>query len=637
VLLQEGGTSPNQELQFCQAYAEQFFENAPEGVVIADNQGRVARANREFSRMFGYGSSEVAGRGLTELIAPDDKWDESLALDRYLVSGGRFNVETVRRRKDNTRLEVAIMGFPLRVDGQQAGAFLIYRDITERRRNQEAIRQFELRRASLFQNSAQGMYRFDRNGLVSEVNPALVNMLGYTSAAEVLKLNFTQEVFLDPEEPARLTSAVQTGSWTFRETRWKRKDSKLITVRLSLTTALCPNAYEAVVEDVTPWRALEEQVRHSQKMEAVGRLAGGVAHDFNNLLTVIGGYSDLMSQSISPADPLRTPLEEIRKATDRAASLTRQLLTFSRRQVLSPRVLDLNAVIGNMENLLHRLLGEDVEIRTVLAPTLGRVRADPGQVEQVIMNLAVNARDAMPEGGRLLIESASVVIDETYVRHHTGMAPGRYVMLAVTDTGCGMSEEVRSRVFEPFFTTKPSGTGLGLSMVYGIVKQSGGQVWVYSEIGRGSTFKVYLPEVEEKTEALRVPLCDHPFYRGKETVLIVEDEEGVRTLLHTFLEQLGYTVLDTCSGAEAIIVGERHRGPIHLLLTDMILPQVTGPELAARLLAIRPAIRVLYMSGYTQDAIMQQKGLSPGAAFLEKPFTGEALAEKIRQVLAGES
>jgi nitrogen-specific signal transduction histidine kinase len=394
-------------------------------------------------------------------------------------------------------------------------------------------------------------------------------------------------------------------------------------------------SFEMITEDITERRSLEQQLRQSQKMEAVGRLAGGVAHDFNNLLTVIKGYSELMLEQTAPGGPLRAEAEEVKKAADRAASLTRQLLAFSRQQVLAPRILDLNAAVGNIEQMLRRLLGEDIELSTVLGEKLGQVKADPGQVEQVIMNLAVNSRDAMSRGGKLTIETANVALDESYMREHGGVKSGRYVMLAVSDTGTGMDEETRSRIFEPFFTTKEmgKGTGLGLSTVYGIVKQSEGYIWVYSEAGQGTTFKVYLPRVDESADESQKMAALGSGDRGTETILLVEDEDGVRALVKQVLSRQGYTVIETRHGREALQECERHSGPIPLLLTDVVLPQMSGRELAERLKALRPDIKVLYMSGYTDDAILRHGVIDQETAFLQKPFTTSVLARKVREVL----
>jgi signal transduction histidine kinase/CheY-like chemotaxis protein len=390
------------------------------------------------------------------------------------------------------------------------------------------------------------------------------------------------------------------------------------------------------VQDITEQAKLEEQFRQVQKMEAVGRLAGGIAHDFNNLLMLIKGYSELLAERGRADENVRRYAMEIDTAADRATSLTRQLLAFGRRQVLEPRVLDLNEVVRDVQKMLVRLISEDIELVTRLEPELGHVRVDPGQLEQVLLNLAVNARDAMPRGGRLTIETANVKLDDGYARQHNGVTPGPFVMLAISDTGVGMSEEVRAHIFEPFYTTKEKGkgTGLGLATVYGIVKQSGGNIWVYSELGHGTTFKMYFPLVHEPAEAMRGRRAESELPRGSETVLLAEDAEPVRALAREFLEGLGYRVLDATNVEHAIRLAESHEGFIDVLMTDLVMPQMSGRELAQRVAAMRPAMRVLYMSGYTDEMILGGEGLAPGVAFLQKPFTREALARKMRELLA---
>ena len=508
-----------------------------------------------------------------------------------------------------------------------------------RKRQEEALRASEARHRSLVERAVYGMYRSSVDGKFLDVNPALVKMLGYASPEELMTVDMAREVYVDPQQRAAVIQAYKkSGTLDPCELRWKRKDGRQITVRLSGSPFNNDRGetlgFEMIAEDITERRNLEEQLRQSQKMEAVGRLAGGIAHDFNNLLTVIKGYSELILDEFTHTDPRRGEIDEISKAADRAASLTRQLLAFSRQQVLEPKILNLNSVVHNMDKLLHRLIGEDIDLFTVLEPGLGRVKADPGQVEQVIMNLAVNARDAMPQGGKLTIETANVELDENYARDHMSVKPGSYVMIAVTDTGVGMTEKVKVRIFEPFFTTKEvgKGTGLGLSTVYGIVKQSGGYVWVYSEIGKGSSLKVYLPRVDAKAEFVS-PSSTQPARRGSETVLLVEDEDGVRALIRQVLHKHGYDVLEARHGGEALLMCERHQSKIDLLLTDVVLEQMSGRELAERLLKVRPEMKVLYVSGYADDAIVHHGVLTAGMAFLQKPFTTEALARKVRYVL----
>jgi signal transduction histidine kinase len=382
-------------------------------------------------------------------------------------------------------------------------------------------------------------------------------------------------------------------------------------------------------------RQSQEQLLQSQKLEAVGRLAGGIAHDFNNLLTAIMGHSELALRQPTNSDRLQRNLTEIKKASERAASLTRQLLAFSRKQVLQPRVFALNSVVVDLERMLQRMIGEDIAFRTSLQPSLGNVKADPGQIEQVIMNLVVNARDAMPDGGHLTIETANVYLDETYAHQHIAIAPGNYVMLAVSDTGVGMDAETSQRAFEPFFTTKETGkgTGLGLSMVYGIVKQSGGNIWVYSEVGNGTTFKIYLPRVDETAQPFRDSNAGDPVRRGFETILLVEDSDTVRKLAKEVLEDHGYHVLEAEDGRAALKISRNYPKLIHLLLTDVVMPEMSGRSLAEELLPLNPRMRLLYMSGYAQDAIVHHGVLEEGTSFLQKPFSPDALALKVREVL----
>jgi signal transduction histidine kinase/ActR/RegA family two-component response regulator len=382
-------------------------------------------------------------------------------------------------------------------------------------------------------------------------------------------------------------------------------------------------------------RTLEDQLRQSQKMEAIGSLAGGIAHDFNNLLTIIKGYSQLSLMELKEGTPLRGKVEEIQKAADRATALTRQLLAFSRRQVLEVKVVDLNTILRGLDKMLHRMIREDVELVTHLTEDLGSVKVDSGQIEQVVMNLTINARDAMPSGGKLNIETANVELDEHYTRNHVAVKPGSYVMLAVSDTGVGMTLEVRDRVFEPFFTTKEKGkgTGLGLSTVYGIVKQSGGNIWVYSEPGKGTTFKIYLPRVDEPLEEAGEKVVQKEIAGRGETILLAEDEEKVRQLTGQILTQNGYTVLEASHGDEASHICEQHKGPIHLMVMDVVMPGINGRELAKSLEPHHPEMKVLYMSGYTDNAIVHHGILEKGLSFLQKPFSTDGLLRKVREVL----
>jgi PAS domain S-box-containing protein len=511
----------------------------------------------------------------------------------------------------------------------------------ERKRAEEALARSETTYRSLVEDSPFGIFRSTPDGRLLAVNPALVSILGYDSEAELLQKNMATDVYVDPAQRARLLDEVLKSDSLTGESLWRRKDAKAITVRHTARVVRDAEGrveyFNVLVEDITERRLLENQLRQAQKMEAVGRLAGGVAHDFNNLLTAILGSADLVLDTLPPDAPEREDLDEIRKAAKRAGDLTRQLLAFSRQQVLAPQVLDLNALVANMEKLLRRLIGEDIELRAALAPDLGAVKADPGQLEQVIVNLAVNARDAMPQGGRLTIETASVELDQAYEEQHFAAQPGSYVLLAVSDTGTGMDAATLSHIFEPFFTTKEKGkgTGLGLATVYGIVKQSGGYVWVYSELGQGTSFKVYLPRVEQSSEPVAARKTPARVVGGTETILLAEDEAAVRNLARRVLEKHGYTLLVAATGRDGVQVATQHAGPIDLLVTDVVMPEMGGRELAQRLTALQPGLKVLYLSGYTDDAIVHRGVLETGIAFLQKPFTADVLARKIREVLDG--
>jgi len=511
----------------------------------------------------------------------------------------------------------------------------------EHKRSQEALRRSEARYRSVVQNAAYGIYRSSMDGRFLDVNPALISMLGYNSADEVLGLNPQQNVFVDQQESERLLREFKNGSRHGRtEVRWRRKDGKVITVRLNGSVVSQPEdtteVLEMIAEDVTEQRVLENQFRQAQKMEAVGRLAGGVAHDFNNLLMVIGGYTEVLLEKTGKKHALFSKIDAIHQATERAATLTRQLLAFSRKQLLELKVVDVNRIVSDMERLLRPLIGESIELQVKLAGELGRTRADAGQIEQVIMNLVVNSKDAMPEGGKIVIETSNVDLDSRNLHHeYSYIRPGAYVMLSVTDDGQGMDKETQARIFEPFFTTKEKGkgTGLGLSTVYGIIKQSGGYVLVQSEPGHGTTFRIYLPRVEDAADPMDQVRIALPQGGGSETVLLVEDEESVRQLVRETLEARGYRVLEAENGEAALRISDRHSEPIHMLITDVVMPGMSGRELSARLCATHPTTKVLYLSGYTEDAIVHEGVLEPGTAFLQKPFTLQMLSKKVREVL----
>jgi two-component system, cell cycle sensor histidine kinase and response regulator CckA len=517
------------------------------------------------------------------------------------------------------------------------------------RRAEDACRESEKRYREIFNEAPIGFHELDREGRIMRVNRTELEMLG--CRAEEMLGRPVWSFIVEEEMTRKITLAKLEGDRSFHETferTYRRKDDKTLQVlvkdQLIRDKEGRITGIRSMMEDITERRRTEEALRKSeeqlrqwQKVEAIGRLAGGVAHDFNNLLTTITGCTEDLIGQFERRDPRLEGIKEIHRAAERATALTRQLLAFGRRQVLHPQVLNLNGVVGEMEHMLRRLIGEDLELVTLLAPEIWSVKVDRGQIEQVVMNLALNARDAIPEGGKVTIETANLELDEEYARTHVSAKPGAYVMLAISDTGCGMDKETQSHLFEPFFTTKEKGkgTGLGLSTVYGIVKQSGGNIWAYSEPGRGSTFKIYLPRVQETAGRIAEsrPAPSSEVRGGVETILLVEDEESVRKMVGKILGGQGYTILEAAHGDEAIRVCGNHKGPIHLLMTDVIMPRMSGRELAETLRPLRKEMKVLYMSGYPDNTIVHHGVLEPGTAFLQKPFSLRALEQKVREVL----
>jgi len=630
-----------------------IVDTAADAIISIDADQRIVRYNRGAERIFGYSARDVVGQPLDVLLPTHltevhrrHVRDFATAPETARQMGERKGVSG--RRKDGTEFPAEASISKVVHEGETTFT-VVLRDITERKRAEAALRESEALFRSAFEESGVGMALQGLDGQYLRVNRALCEMLGY-SEPELLARTFhatthpeDRDVDVDAD---RRVLAGEIRSSHQREKRYLHKLGHVVwaVVNVSLVHARdgAPMYFLLQSQDSTLRKQaeeaqaqLEDQLRQTQKVEAVGRLAGGVAHDFNNLLTVITGRAEMLLSRLGSDDPLRRHVQLIGKTAERAAALTRQLLAFSRKQVLQPKVLDLQAVVAGMEKMLRRLIGEDIELVAVPDPALGRVKADPGQLEQVILNLVVNARDAMPEGGRLTLETADVELDEAYARRHAGATPGRYVMLAVSDTGVGMDAATQARLFEPFFTTKGpgKGTGLGLATVYGIVKQSGGNIWVYSEPGRGTTFKIYLPRVDEAVEAVEPGQVLAEWPRGWETVLLVEDEEGVRDLAREIIQLQGYTVLEARHPGEALLVNEEHAGRIHLLVTDVVMPQMSGRELADRLASMRSETKVLYMSGYTDDAIVRHGVLDAHTPFVQKPFTPEALLRKIREVL----
>ena len=518
--------------------------------------------------------------------------------------------------------------------------------VTERKKAEDALRASETRYRRLFESAKDGILILDADtGQVVDANPFLISLLGYSHADLLGKALWDLGPFKDVAVSRGAFKELQEKDYVrYEDLPLEARDGRLISVEFVSNVYLVGSTrvIQCNIRDITErkrheaeHKKLEQQLQVSQKMEAVGLLAGGIAHDFNNLLSVIQSYTQFATQTLREGDPLKDDLLEVKKAGDRAAVLTRQLLAFGRKQVLQSVPLNLNQVAEGVEKMLRRILGEDIDFVQVLAPDLGVVRADPGQIEQVLMNLVVNSRDAMSGGGKLTIETSNVELDDEYAAHHVGVKPGPYVQLAVTDTGCGMDEQTKTQLFEPFFTTKEKGkgTGLGLSTVYGIVKQSGGNILVYSELGVGTTFKIYLPrELSVKATDARLRAIPKTA-TGTETILVVEDEEALRKVAKRSLEAVGYAVLTASAGDEALHNSAQHAGTIHLLLTDVVMPRMSGKALAQALLKTRPMAKVLYMSGYADNAFVHHGVVDEGTYFLSKPFTATDITQRVRAVL----
>ncbi|MCU1267859.1 MAG: domain S-box-containing protein [Acidobacteria bacterium] len=650
-----GRKQAEHELRQSESQFRALFENALDAVLIADDRGAFVDANPAACNLLAVSHDELIGRTNGDFTEEDDK-AEALGSWAQLLKEGTMRGEFRLRRADGKIVEIDFTATANFLPGRHLS---ILRDITERKRTDvERIRLLSeleserMRLADIFTHapaficSTRGpehIYELANAHYYKLVGPR--DLIGRRVREAVPEAQ--GQGYLEVLDQVYLTGVPFVGN----EVSLKISDGKGGPLELHYLNFVCQPMTDVngtvsgiishgvdVTEQVLSRRLLQEsenQLRQSQKLESVGMLAGGIAHDFNNLLTVITGYSDLTLTHLDKADPLARYVEEINKASERATSLTRQLLAFSRKQLLQPRVFDLNTVIANIEKMLGRLVGEDMDLRTFPGVGLGQIKADPGQIEQVILNLVVNARDAMPEGGKIIIETANIHLDEAYTRQHISVQPGWYVMLSVSDTGQGMDAEIQKHIFEPFFTTKEQGkgTGLGLSTAYGIVKQSGGNIWVYSEVGIGTSFKIYLPLVDEQvTQPEKSPVCQFNA-PGTETILLAEDEEMVRNLVRESLKLHGYRVLEAANGEEALLIVKQQEGTIHLLLTDVVMPRMSGKELAEQLLKLRPDTRVLYMSGYADRAIVLNGILDGNVAFIGKPFTPDALALKVAEVL----
>jgi len=624
-----------------------LLEQIPAITYIAtlDEIGGRLYISPQIETLLGFPSSEwlTDSQLWSRQIYPDDR---RRVLDAFYKSRGNgrpFRTEYRLIARDGHIVWVRDEGTVVRDESGHPSFILGFMfDISELMWTKEAIQKSEAKFHTIFEGMTVGIALVNPDGRIMESNQALQKMLGYRGEemdGKVLnEIAHPEDADLDLGHYKKLIAGEKDHYQI--EKRYLRKDGEIVWGRLSVSI---PSGWGNgasyiihMIEDITEWKQLEMQFLQSQKMETVGQLAGGIAHDLNNHFTILSGYSQLSLLEINEGHPLRENLKEIHKTTARAAQLTHQLLAISRRQVLNMKVVDLNHLLKGLENMLRRIIGEDIELILNLKTDLGKVKIDPGQIEQVILNLVVNARDAMPNGGRLIVETRHVELDDAYAQSHFNVIPGRYILLAVTDTGCGMSQEVKERIFDPFFTTKEKGkgTGLGLSTVYGIVKQSGGYIWVYSELHRGTTFKIYLPWVDEEAdEPLRhEETADFP--RGDETILFVEDEDSLRSLTAKVLRDQGYTVLEAANGDEAMrLARSLAHQKIDLVLTDLVMPQMGGKELVEQFKPLHPNSRTLFISGYTDGSMIHQAFLEPGTPFLQKPFSPLDLVRKVREVL----
>ena len=615
-------------------------EQSPAGVVITDTEGRIEFVNTAFTEITGYSAAEVQGenpRILQSGQTPPEVYED---LWRTITAGEVWRGDLLNRRKDGSLYWDSASISPVRDENGTITHFVaVKEDVTERTRTRIELREANERLRALVEAAPLAIFAIDLERRVQNWNPAAERLFGWTEA-EVLGRPLP---YVGPAEQAdverNIARVLAEGPLLGVPARRLRKDGSHVDISLSVAplhdASGSVTGMLGIAEDVGSVKALEQQLRQAQKMEAVGQLAGGIAHDFNNILTAITGFAELALSTLTPDHAAREDVDQIHAAAKRAAALTRQLLAFSRQQVLAPAPIHLGDLVDEMRAMLHRLLREDIALTTRSAKDLGTVHADPGQLQQVVMNLAVNARDAMPNGGALRIEVANVELDDAYAKQHVPVTPGPYVLLSVSDTGVGMDAATQARIFEPFFTTKGAGrgTGLGLSTVYGIVKQSDGFIWAYSEPGQGTTFKIYLPRVDRP--AVRTRRTPQPVIAavGTETILLAEDDEAVRRVTERALALSGYHVLAAASGDEALDVAETHGSEIDLLITDVVMPRMRGDELAKRLRRTYPSLRVLFTSGYTGEHARGTGVIPPSAAFLQKPFTIEEITQGVRRVL----
>jgi PAS domain S-box-containing protein len=641
-LAEEARRRTEEALRASEGRFNAFMDTATMGAWMQDEQGRFVYVNKAWEQTMGLSREQALGRTAFELLPPAVAQKAHDAEAHLLATGQGSRVTVHAPSPTGQDRWFQITHFPIRdaSGARYVGGITV--DMTAEKQMEAGLRLAEENLRLLIDGVPDySILRLDPDGHIATWNHGSQRLLGYTEeeilGSDYQRLYPPEDVIAGQPAP-ELAVALSQGR--AEHEGWRvRKDGTRFWAHAIVTPLFDPSGrhvgFAKVTRDLTEPRKLEEQLRQAQKLDAIGSLAGGVAHDFNNLLSVILSYSQLLAESLQPDDPMRADLEEIRAAGQRAADLTHQLLAFGRKQILQPRAMNLNDVVAGTERMLRRLVGEDIEVTFLPAPDLGIVKVDRGQIEQVVVNLVVNARDAMPLGGKLTIETDNVELSEAYAEQHVGVAPGPHVMIAVSDTGLGMDEATRARMFEPFFTTKErgKGTGLGLSTVFGIVRQSGGHIWVYSEPGNGTTLKVYFPRTDDIAADIDRASAPTRSRRGTETILLVEDDERVRLLVRNILQRNGYHVLEAQSGGDALLICEQYGATIHLMVTDVIMPRMSGRQLAERLKPVRPAMKVLYMSGYTDNSIVHHGVLDSGVAFLQKPITPEKLTRKVREVL----
>ncbi len=631
------------EIEDALRQSEELFHSAFRSSVIAfaitrKRDSVIVDVNDTWQSIMGFSREEVIGHRSVDL-GIIESGDSQGNLDRLGHDDLMPHRELTLTSKSGTKQIFIVYAHSIELNGEPHIIWNLL-DITRRKAAERALSDSEAQLRSMVDNAPYAIYRtiVEEGGKFLYVNPALVRMLGYDSRREVLELNLEKDVYNDVDErKAVINSMTSQGKYTNLEINWRKKDGKTLTLSSSGRLLRTPDGkefFESIAEDVTERRVLEKELRQAQKMEAVGQLAGGIAHDFNNIMGIITGYSDLARDHLPADHPVSHHLAQMKSAALRTVNLTRQLLMFSRKQVVFPKVLNLNSLIENMMKLLGRTIGENIELSFVPQPSVGNIVADPGNIEQILMNLVVNSRDAMPDGGRIRLSAQNVDLDESYHMQHEPVVPGPYVMLSVSDTGCGIDDETKSRIFEPFFTTKEpgKGTGLGLATVYGIVKQSGGFIYVYSEVGKGTTFKIYFPQVQAKAEEIG-PTAQVEIHPGSGTILLVEDDDTLRKLTAKTLTSAGYTVLEADSMPAASDLAADRDLRIDLLLTDVILPGKSGVELSLALKTERPELKTIFMSGYAGDSLRRQIELIPDPMLVEKPFSRTALLSAVQTVL----